>query len=121
MSDTVKRWLGGGPTYTLEVVAAADYDAVQTRAAKAEAERDGIQRTSEIVAIELAQVMRERDNLASRIHLLIIRDAWNFALADPVEDVSPFYYCELKKTVGCNGTAGPHGYGRCVERRKGKP
>ena len=33
MSD-VKRWLGGGPTYQLEVVAASDYDAVVTELAE---------------------------------------------------------------------------------------
>jgi hypothetical protein len=32
MSEMVKRWLGGSPTYMLDVVAAADYDAAQAQA-----------------------------------------------------------------------------------------
>ena len=49
------------------------------------------------------------------------------ALAEPVatQGSSPFYYCHLKPLVGqtvrgCNGTAGPHGFGKCVERREGQ-
>jgi hypothetical protein len=92
MSDTVKRWLGGGPTYTLDVVAASDYDAALARAEKAEA-----------IIVDLGNrcllAEAERDRHQARVVRLrvwankywddlplIIRDAWNFALADPVEE-----------------------------------
>jgi hypothetical protein len=85
-------------------------------AQKLKAERDRLAAT-----VERVRALRTDGFDQNAAHSYVLRDNLDNALADPVKDVSPFYYCELKKTVGCNGTAGPHGYGRCVERRKGKP
>ena len=94
---------------------------------RAEAERDAAvlqltNRDCQIIALK-ATVERVRalptdgfDQNAA--YSYVLRDNLDRALAEPeVQDTSPFYYCELKKTVGCNGTAGPHGFGKCVERR----
>ena len=161
MSD-VKRWLGGGPTYQLEVVAASDYDAVVTELAEQRKHNVAlVDNRDEWIqscgcwkerAVAAEAELRRRDEAAkgefqTKLHEYAIscggfpqhadktpfrqavldahekvvkeRDALRRVLAGGGED--PAYgKCGACGTEQACLSSGAHGYGKCVERRKGE-